>query len=68
MSSVVVRAAFEAMGYEVEIRFLPWKRALEDVGQVPDVAGVFPDYAAPERESAFLLSDVIGTSAVGSCT
>ena len=65
MSSVVVRAAFEAVGYDVEIRFLPWKRALEDVGQDPEVAGVFPDYAAPERKSSFLLSDVIGISPVG---
>jgi polar amino acid transport system substrate-binding protein len=65
MTSEVVRAAFEAVGYTVEIRFLPWKRALADVWQDPDVVGAFPEYASPDRQRSFLLSDVIGISPVG---
>lgn len=65
MSSEVVRTAFEAMGYTVEIRFFPWKRAVEKAMHDVDVAGYFPEYASAERSKYFLFSDVIGTSPVG---
>ena len=65
MSSEVVRAAFEAVGYTVEIRFYPWKRTVEHGRYDFDVDGYFPEYVSAEREEYFLFSDVIGTSPLG---
>ena len=65
MSSEVVRAAFEAVGYTVEIRFYPWKRAVEHGRYDFDVDGYFPEYVSAEREEYFLFSDAIGTSPLG---
>lgn len=64
-TSAVVRAAFEAVGYEVEIRFLPWNRAIEAARFDPEVAGYFPEYPDEEREHEFLCSESIGKSLLG---
>ena len=65
MSSEVVRAAFEAVGYTVEIRFYPWKRAVEHGRHDFDVDGYFPEYVSAERKKHFLFSDSIGVSPLG---
>ena len=61
----VVRAAFEEAGYRVEIRFLPWQRAMDQARENPDVAAIFPEYGSGPVDADFLSSDVIGTSSVG---
>lgn len=61
----VVRAAFKAVGYEVEFRFLPWNRARDAALADPDVMGYFPEYPSKEREREFLFSDSVGKSPIG---
>lgn len=65
MSTEVVRSVLEAVGYIVEIRYYPWKRAVEHARLDEDVDGYFPEYRSVERERLFLFSDPIGTSPVG---
>lgn len=64
-SSEVIRAAFKAVGYDVEIRYFPWKRAIQEALVNPDVDGVFPEYHNFEREKWFLFSKSIGKSPLG---
>jgi len=64
-SGEVVRAAFASMGYAVEVRYFPWKRAVELALHDPEVDGVFPEYASSLRRAHFLYSDVMGSSRVG---
>lgn len=61
----IVRAAFAAMGYEVEFRFLPWLRAYDQALHSHDVDGIFPEYYSAERAKHFIFSDVIGKSYLG---
>lgn len=62
-TSAVIRQAFKAVGYEVEIRFYPWNRTLQEVENNPDIQGYFPEYSG--REAQYLYSDAIGKSPVG---
>lgn len=65
-SDAVVRAAFAAVGYKVEIQYIPWQRAMLSVREGKgDADGVFPTYAAPERNDFCSWSDPIGQSPVG---
>lgn len=64
-SGKVVRAAFKAVGYELEIRFYPWARTLDDVMTQHELVGYFPEYYSDERAKHFLFSDSIGKSPVG---
>ena len=64
-SDAVVRAAFAAMGDEVDIRYMPWQRAILGVKQDPSVDGVFPTYASKERNDFCHWSQPIGKSPVG---
>lgn len=62
-SSVVVREAFKAVGYELEYEILPWQRAVASATDSAAVAGYFPEYSGPEYSSAvagFTLSPAIG--------
>lgn len=61
----IVRAAFKAAGYELEIRFLPWNRARETARFDETVDGYFPEYPDIERNKAFLCSESVGKSPVG---
>lgn len=61
----VVRAAFEAVGYDLEIRFFPWNRAVDEAVNNPGVAGYFPEYHSDERASRFLYSASVGDSPLG---
>ncbi|MFH1914818.1 MAG: ABC transporter [Pseudomonadota bacterium] len=64
-TSVVVREAFRAMGYELELRFYPWNRVLHEARENPDIAGYFPEYPENWRRDRFLKSRSIGTSPLG---
>lgn len=64
-SSAVVRQAFKVMGYELEIRFLPWNRVLSEVRNQTDIDGYFPEYFSEERDKVFLFSESIGKGPVG---
>jgi polar amino acid transport system substrate-binding protein len=64
-SDAVVRAAFAAMGDDIEIRYMPWQRAILGVKQDPTVDGVFPAYASKDRNDFCHWSQPIGKSPVG---
>jgi len=64
-SDAVVRAAFAAVGYEVEISYVPWQRAMLAVRNDPQTDGVFPTYYASERNAFCSWSQPIGQSPVG---
>jgi polar amino acid transport system substrate-binding protein len=64
-SVAVVRAALAAVGLELEVRFLPWKRAVQEARHNPDVAGCFPEYATGPVRREFLLSGPVGESPLG---
>jgi polar amino acid transport system substrate-binding protein len=65
-SVAVVRAAAEAMGYTLEVKFFPWNRA---VAMAQDGAsgfhGYFPEYHSDDVASSFVLSDPIGSGPLG---
>lgn len=61
----VVRAAFDAVGYELEILFYPWNRAVDEAQNNPEVMGYFPEYPSEERAREFLFSDSVGKSPLG---
>ncbi|ADU62095.1 MAG: transporter substrate-binding domain-containing protein [Pseudodesulfovibrio sp.] len=64
-TSEVVREAFRVMGYELEIRFYPWNRALNEARLDKDIAGYFPEYPEHWHKDAFLNSDSVGSSSLG---
>lgn len=55
-ASAVVRAAFSAVGTDVEVRYYPWARAL-NLAEQGKVDGLFPEYFSPEQRPDFLFSD-----------
>ncbi|HYD98639.1 MAG TPA: transporter substrate-binding domain-containing protein [Alphaproteobacteria bacterium] len=64
-SVAVARAAFAAVGYSLEVQFLPWNRAVETAQTESGVAGYFPEYTSPEVAAAWSLSAPLGTSPLG---
>lgn len=64
----VVREAFRGMGYEVEIRFYPWNRVLNEARMDKDIAGYFPEYPGHQHTGVFLDSDSVGSSPLGLAT
>lgn len=65
-SVAVVKAAFEASGYQVQVDFFPWERAValaKDPGK--GYAGYFPEYYAQELEADCVFSEPIGISPLG---
>ncbi len=64
-TSAIVRAAFKAAGYDLEIRFLPWNRAMESARLDEDIDGYFPEYPDIQRNSEFLCSNSVGKSPIG---
>ncbi len=65
-SVAVVRAAAEAMGYSLEVKFFPWSRAVA-MAQDPKSGfhGYFPEYYSADVASSFVLSDPIGSGPLG---
>ena len=61
----VVRAAFAKVGYDVEVEYLPWKRAIGMAAQGTDeVVAYFPGYHCNHREN-FVASEPIGNGPLG---
>jgi polar amino acid transport system substrate-binding protein len=60
----IVRQAFAASGQEVEVQYLPWKRAIADAKNQGDVVAYFPGYHCRHVEG-FVASDPIGTGPLG---
>lgn len=67
-TAVVVREAFRVMGYEVEIRFYPWNRVLNEARMDKEIAGYFPGYPGHRHTGVFLDSDSVGRSPLGLAT
>lgn len=64
-AAAVVKAAFQAVGYSVDIDFYPWARAVR-LAEVDDqYDGIFPMYGSPLRERHLRCSGVIGRSPLG---
>lgn len=57
----IIRQAFKRAGYDIEIKWLPWKRALfmAETGEVDGLGGA---YYTEERAKIFLYSEVIDTT------
>ncbi|MFO7787736.1 MAG: transporter substrate-binding domain-containing protein [Halospina sp.] len=64
-SMAVVEAAFDAMGHDLEVQFLPWQRAVDQAKENTAIAGYFPEYYAESLEEDFIFSDRIGTGPLG---
>jgi polar amino acid transport system substrate-binding protein len=64
-SAAVLRAAFKAMGHELQLEFLPWARAVYEGTQGKRLVGYFPAYESEERSRLGLRSARIGSSPVG---
>ena len=65
-SIMVVRQALAAMGYELEVDFYPWSRAVhmaEDASS--GYAGYFPEYHSEAVALQFVYSDPIGYGPLG---
>lgn len=60
----VAKAAFAAMGYELEVEFYPWQRAVDNAKQ-GQTAGYFPEYHSREIEKDFIFSSRMGDSPLG---
>jgi polar amino acid transport system substrate-binding protein len=58
--------ALRKAGYEVELRFLPWVRALRQ-GQLGEVDGLIGVWHSPEREAAFLFSQPVVANRIVLC-
>ncbi|QJB55036.1 transporter substrate-binding domain-containing protein [Pseudodesulfovibrio sp. zrk46] len=65
ISAQVVRAAFEAVDIDVDIRYFPWSRTLYEAHNNPEIMGYFPEYPDPERVNTYFFSDSIGRSPLG---
>ncbi len=61
---VVAKAAFAAMGYELEVDFFPWARTII-MAKRSKYLGYFPEYYSKEIEKNFSFSDPIGNSPLG---
>ncbi|MBN2164583.1 MAG: transporter substrate-binding domain-containing protein [Pontiellaceae bacterium] len=59
----ITREAFKRSGYEVELTFLPWKRALSMV-ENGSMDGCFPSYHIKERENIYLYTENMGMSEI----
>ena len=64
-SSAVVRSALAAVGYRLEVEFFPWKRAVALTRMRSNFDGYFPEYRSDATAQRCLLSDTIGSGAVG---
>ncbi|GKT30413.1 transporter substrate-binding domain-containing protein, partial [Aduncisulcus paluster] len=56
--------ALAAMGYELKILFMPWKRTMRVVETDFMVAGYFPEYYSKERAEKYIFSKSYGCSPV----
>jgi polar amino acid transport system substrate-binding protein len=65
-SVAVAKAAFKAMGYELQVSFYPWSRAIALAkDSSSQYAGYFPDYFSEEQAKDFIYSEPMGSSPLG---
>lgn len=64
-SIAVAKAAFAAMGYELEVKFFPWSRAVAMAKSAPGYVGYLPEYYSVDVGKEFLFSDPIGSGPLG---
>ncbi len=58
--------ALRNAGYEIEVRFMPWARALR-LGEQGKVDGLIGVWRSPERERSFFYSDPVVTNRIVLC-
>ena len=61
---LVAKAAFAAMGYELQVDFFPWARTIM-MSKEDRYLGYFSEYYAKEIENDFFFSNPIGESLLG---
>jgi len=65
-SVAVAKAAFEVMGYELQVDFYPWARTVGLAkAKNSRYHGYFPEYYSADIEQEFLFSDPMGTGPLG---
>ena len=64
-TTAVVRSALLAMGYQLEVAFFPWQRAIALAQRPSRYAGYFPEYYSEDVARRCLLSDPVGSGPVG---
>ncbi|MEO1193502.1 MAG: transporter substrate-binding domain-containing protein [Pseudomonadota bacterium] len=60
----IITKAFSREGYDLTVRFLPWKRALESTKR-GEYDGLFTVWYRPEREEWFLFSEPLPANELG---
>lgn len=60
-----VKELYKSQGYELEVVFLPWNRAIDAAKNDDEYVGYFPEYASPDIDPAFVSSPEIGVSILG---
>ncbi|TIH16437.1 ABC transporter [Marinifilum sp. JC120] len=63
-SAQIIGRAFAAMGYELKILFMPWKRSMRMMETDSQVIGYFPEYYSSERDEKYIFSKSYGCSPV----
>ena len=61
-SIVVVREAFKAMGYALQVDFFPWSNAVSKAKTDLNYAGYFPEYLSDDVSRNFYCAGSIGSS------
>jgi polar amino acid transport system substrate-binding protein len=65
-SIALVREAYAAMGYRLEVTFFPWSRAMVLASDpTSQYSGYFPEYYSAEIGKNFIYSEAIGISLLG---
>ncbi len=64
ISEDVVRRVFKAAGYDLDVVYMPWNRAVETARTDPDYDGYFPEYFSKTQERQFIFSLPIGNSPI----
>ncbi len=65
LSTFVAEAAAQRIGYQVNVDYFPWTRAMQTGGRDPRYAGYFPAYYTEERARECHFSAPIGSSTIG---
>lgn len=63
--TAVVREAFRASGYDLRVRFFPWRRTVTMALKEPLYDGYFPEYYAEHLKEDFIFSNPVGTGPLG---
>ncbi len=57
----VIASAFQAVGYDVQVRLLPWEECLQQL-DAGGADGIFQITCTPEREERYVFSDLLRTA------